>query len=264
MLDQVEGGLATRSEPAWGGIAGAVQAIGTDGFFTALLDCAKPLIRPDAAMVLHYRSAAPPAVLADELRPGERKYLYGDYLSGVYLLSPFYRAAMGCTAPAIGTLAGLAPEGFRRSEYFRAYFGRIGVKDMAGLFLPVERQGVFHLSYSRGAGEAAFGRAEIQAMGELLPVLAACLAKHLERSPQAVRAAADWRGSASDSLGHGLTAREREVMNAFLAGHSAKSIARSLAISVETVRVHRKHIYAKLGVASQAELFGRFLASVQS
>jgi DNA-binding CsgD family transcriptional regulator len=36
-------------------------------------------------------------------------------------------------------------------------------------------------------------------------------------------------------------------------------VARKLAISAETVKVHRKHIYAKLGIKSQSELFSLFL-----
>ena len=38
------------------------------------------------------------------------------------------------------------------------------------------------------------------------------------------------------------------------------SMARLLAISAETVKVHRRNLYAKLGIASQAELFSQFLA----
>ncbi|HCI2458441.1 TPA: helix-turn-helix transcriptional regulator, partial [Pseudomonas aeruginosa] len=44
-----------------------------------------------------------------------------------------------------------------------------------------------------------------------------------------------------------------------LSGCSSKEIARKLAISAETVKVHRKHMYGKLGIKSQSELFGLFL-----
>ena len=49
-----------------------------------------------------------------------------------------------------------------------------------------------------------------------------------------------------------------------LHGHSTKSIASRLGISVETVKLHRKHAYAKLEVSSQAELFYLFLDSLMS
>jgi len=56
-----------------------------------------------------------------------------------------------------------------------------------------------------------------------------------------------------------LTAREREIVALMLQGHSSRSIAEAVAISVGTVKNHRKNIYRKLAVHSQSELFARFL-----
>ena len=56
-----------------------------------------------------------------------------------------------------------------------------------------------------------------------------------------------------------LTGREADVTSLILRGHSSGSIGLNLGISVETVKVHRKHIYAKLKVSSQAELFVKLL-----
>ena len=50
-----------------------------------------------------------------------------------------------------------------------------------------------------------------------------------------------------------------EVALLLLSGCSNKEIARKLAISAETVKVHRKHMYSKLGIKSQSELFSLFL-----
>jgi len=58
-----------------------------------------------------------------------------------------------------------------------------------------------------------------------------------------------------------LTARELEISHLILSGFSAKSISAKLAISAETVKVHKKHLYAKLGVESQSALFSMFLHS---
>lgn len=51
----------------------------------------------------------------------------------------------------------------------------------------------------------------------------------------------------------GLTEREREVLDQIALGLSNKSIARTLDISHETVKVHLRHIFTKLGFASRAE-----------
>jgi DNA-binding CsgD family transcriptional regulator len=66
-----------------------------------------------------------------------------------------------------------------------------------------------------------------------------------------------------DAFGRGsLTRREREVGALVLRGHSSEAIARQLKIAPGTVKIHRKNIYAKLGIASQAELFSLFLSAL--
>ena len=62
----------------------------------------------------------------------------------------------------------------------------------------------------------------------------------------------------------GFRERETQVINLVLHGHSTKTVADKLSISMETVKLHRKHAYAKLEVSSQAELFYLFLDSVMS
>jgi len=50
-----------------------------------------------------------------------------------------------------------------------------------------------------------------------------------------------------------LTAREREVLQGLLAGHSNKQIAQLLGISLRTVEMHRGNMMDRLGAASLAE-----------
>ncbi|MNN87274.1 Transcriptional regulatory protein UhpA [compost metagenome] len=59
--------------------------------------------------------------------------------------------------------------------------------------------------------------------------------------------------------GDRLTEREREIAHLLLRGHSVKSSAKVLEISPETVRMHRKNLYTKLEISSQAELFALFI-----
>jgi two-component system NarL family response regulator len=53
-----------------------------------------------------------------------------------------------------------------------------------------------------------------------------------------------------------LTAREIEVMKLVAAGRRDKEIAVALAISANTVRVHIKNIFSKLGVSDRTEAMG--------
>ena len=59
-----------------------------------------------------------------------------------------------------------------------------------------------------------------------------------------------------------LSEREVEVARLILLGHSSKVIARMLGNSPETVKVFRKRIHTKLGLATSAELFSLFLAAL--
>lgn len=66
-------------------------------------------------------------------------------------------------------------------------------------------------------------------------------------------------------LGDGvLTAREGEVVALILKGHSARSIGHILGIEEGTLTNHKRNIYAKLAIRSQAQLFDRFLRSLPS
>lgn len=56
-----------------------------------------------------------------------------------------------------------------------------------------------------------------------------------------------------------LTRREREIVELLIRGFSPAHIAEALFISTSTVYKHIAHIYKKLGVSSQQELFVRLL-----
>jgi DNA-binding CsgD family transcriptional regulator len=240
-------------------LAKLVAAIGTPAFAEGLTDATAEPLKPDAAAFILFRSTAQPAVLVDRLMPAERGHLYGDYLSGVYLLSPFYRASLGLKQPRAARILDIAPEGFTQSEYHRRYFALIGVADMLGLLIPA-RDAVAFLSFSRVAGRPRFSTREMRTVTALLPVLAAAVARH-EAIAGSLGGPRSGRGPkpAPATFHKGLTARESEVVNLILEGHSARAVAERLRISLETVRVHRRNVYEKLGVSSQAELFHWFL-----
>lgn len=55
-----------------------------------------------------------------------------------------------------------------------------------------------------------------------------------------------------------LSARERDVLRALVAGRRVRDIARSLGISLHTARNHLKAVLRKLGAHSQSEVIERF------
>jgi DNA-binding NarL/FixJ family response regulator len=58
-----------------------------------------------------------------------------------------------------------------------------------------------------------------------------------------------------------LTQREREILELLAKGYANKEIAARLGGSIETVRVHVRHIYEKLHVHSRTEAAARYLDS---
>ena len=59
-----------------------------------------------------------------------------------------------------------------------------------------------------------------------------------------------------------ITPRETQVIAQVLEGHSSEAISKTLGISVGTVRIHRRNIYAKLNISSQQELFAIFFKKI--
>lgn len=63
----------------------------------------------------------------------------------------------------------------------------------------------------------------------------------------------DQKSSSSASLLDSLTQREREILTHLARGESNKAIARQLEISYDTVKLHVRHILAKLNLSSRVE-----------
>ena len=98
-------------------------------------------------------------------------------------------------------------------------------------------------------------------MGVLAPWLLAWMRQH--RQQQYPQQASEHSTPVERALEHfgsdTLSARELETARLVLRGNSSKAIAKRLDISQETVKVHRRNLYSKLGVSSQSELFSLFL-----
>ena len=97
-------------------------------------------------------------------------------------------------------------------------------------------------------------------MRDLAPVVEKALAKHhqivstTQSESAPVDASLHLESNIQYITGDLLTEREREIAGYLIRGFSSKACARELDISPATERVHRKNIYQKLGVHSQAGL----------
>jgi DNA-binding NarL/FixJ family response regulator len=101
----------------------------------------------------------------------------------------------------------------------------------------------FVLKHSAAAELVTAVRAALDGKTYLTPALAGDVLQAIRRGPAEV----------SDPAGR-LTPRQREILQLFAEGRSAKEIANTLAISARTVEFHKYQMMETLGVHNSAEL----------
>ncbi|MDH3282154.1 MAG: helix-turn-helix transcriptional regulator [Gammaproteobacteria bacterium] len=238
-----------------------VTALGEADFYARLAGFLRHRVANDSLVELAYHYHYAPQVLFDDLDPRDGAALYGRYFKGAYLLSPFYlRWRAAPQESALHRLKEIAPEGFFDSIYYTDYYGRSGLVDEMGFVVPTSSESAVLVSLGRTSQLEAYSRQERQRLHAVEPIVSSIVRRHwaLIAAPPKARLKkrlADALALFGSTL---LTEREQSVVQLMLRGHSSKSCARELGISPTTERVHRRHIYAKLGISSQAELFSLF------
>ncbi|MFP2769663.1 response regulator transcription factor [Oceanisphaera sp. KMM 10153] len=216
---------------------------------------------PDIDLVLcRLHRQGRPEILLHNLSLEQYAATLQPYCTGMYLLDPFYQYWLNHPAPSQVSLDQIAPEGFRRSEYFLTYYTELGLHDELMCFFSSHTE--WTLAFSFGFYQRPphlDGRLLTAQMNYLFPLLQALLERHRWKWQQQQQQQDERRqGLATFETGR-LSEREQEVAQLFLQGYSARAIADHLCISPGTVKNHRKHIYGKLGINSQAGLFQLFL-----
>jgi DNA-binding CsgD family transcriptional regulator len=188
------------------------------------------------------------------------------FVKGAFLLDPYYLAARDRRF-GVFRLRDLSPRGFRESEYYKTWYRNCGYQDECGYLLPIGEEGFVNIALGKTSPRASFTKRERAVLEAIYPTIETLCRQHWAGAgsePAAVNLRAQLH-NALESFGSSLlTERETQVINLVLHGHSTKTVAEKLSISVETVKLHRKHAYAKLEVRSQAELFYLFLDSLMS
>ena len=248
-------------------LASVVSAIGEAAFDRRLLSWLGRLVAFDSALVLLYAERQRPIVLVDALDNPGRENSVEHYLEGAYLLDPFYREASASNAARLLQLAEIVPENFSRSDYFETYYRNSAIRDEVNFLLPID-DGTYAIALERSVRGDGFSQDDLTKLSSLLPLVDALVRRHRsiiseKQVPEAPdrehlrleRVLADFGSDV-------LTPREQQVAGMMLRGYALAQIAERLDISSETVRVHRRHIYEKLGISSLAELFSSALAEL--
>ncbi len=241
-------------------LAAAIAALGTAGFCPALTAWLRSVMPCTFTVVFGYQGDSRPLEIHDDFPQARRKVFVSDYVEGPYLLDPFFLGAVRPVPPGLYRLRDLAPDRFYQGEYFRTYYMRTEIAEEIGYFAHLP--GDAHVVLSLMREEKVFSQPEFRRLSRISPIVTALMGQHWSGLAEifATRAArkAELTGQGLDRL----TPREREIVGYVLKGHSAEATGQALGIASGTVRIHRRNIYAKLGISSQRELFARFLASV--
>ena len=239
-------------------VAEIAAAQRSPGFVPVLLASVKRLVDFDFVMVFAYAGTARPLTLADTLDEPRHRIIAEDYADGPFLLDPFFRLVEEGTRSGCHRLHDVAPDHFRRSEYFRVHYSRTGIGEEIGVFFDLGAGLTGVTSFGRWDVSPPITRSDLDILRAMEPAIGALCAGHWSNLLHGARQArAAPPAGTSHPAFRALTVREREIVTMILRGHSTESIAILLGISPGTVKIHRKNIYRKVHVSTQAELFAK-------
>jgi DNA-binding CsgD family transcriptional regulator len=248
-------------------LAVLIPMVGTPKFPAELIKTLGMLVPVEDATILVYPRGDLPVL--EYFRVNERtgRTTLDRYLQGAFLLDPFYLAAQQEKRFGVFRLRDLSPTGFKDSEYYKNWYRNCGYQDECGYLFPLKGGGFVNVALGRTQLRSSFTKAHFSVLEDIAPAIETlCRAQWAEPANRGT--GTNLRAQlhkALDAFGSSLlTERESQVINLVLHGHSTKTVAEKLSISMETVKLHRKHAYAKLEVSSQAELFYLFLDALMS
>jgi DNA-binding CsgD family transcriptional regulator len=221
----------------------------------------------DHVVVFAYRGKERPIELYSSFDPDDHVVFVSLYQAGPYLLDPFYHAARE-RRHGVFRMRQLAPDRFFSSEYYRSYYVKTGLAEEVGFFVAPEEDVSVVLSLMRRQETGAFSPGEFALLQKALGFVAKLVACHWSslgaRFDEVKANRTTRRTNRSGEIETvwtklKLTAREATIMELVLQGHSSESIGLKLRISTGTVKVHRRNVYRKLGIASQTQLLSIYL-----
>lgn len=250
-------GLETIS---WHHAAGRlIDSLQSPLFWHRLCSVFQTYIEIDNWVAMRFEADRCPQVLAVCDADKASFELLEGYLQSAHLLDPFYIAmcdSQSVLPAGLVTLNDVAPDNFTRTEYYQRYFSLVVLNDEIQYIAPLSDSSWVSISFGRAK---RFRAAELQQLRICAPWVVALMRQRINYEPQSESLPRPWAAESVASRTAGLTAREWETMQLVLSGYSTKMIARRMNISAETVKVHRRHLYAKLKISSQSQLFSFFL-----
>jgi DNA-binding CsgD family transcriptional regulator len=225
-------------------------------------------VENNGSCLMAFHENRPPDILHHSMSTATAKHYLDRYLAGPYLLDPLYQLAISTRGPTACRFRDAIPDGFRSSEYYRQYYERTHLRDEMDFLI---RAGDATLVLVVGRFHKRYSKADVARLNSIAAIIFATMqniwknwngkSRERGRDRNLHRRLTRCLATFGDSQ---LTRRERQITQLLLRGHSAKSVARELRIAPGTVMVHKRNLFAKLGITSQYELFSQFIRELSN
>jgi DNA-binding CsgD family transcriptional regulator len=257
-----------------------IQSIGSVSFFQDFSAALEDISAFDGVLFFLYRPGDAPTLLASVGLDDAFQQGVDNFLDHTYLLNPVYQAFRTGISSDVYLMSEILPDGFSDLISAVEFEIKIDVRETIGYLTPgwpkhmIELMLLINLPDGSMVemtilrkSDLGYTQQEHQEIKQVFQIASASLRKHWELMNQ------DFSGHASrpsldssfDEFGaEVLTDREQEVVKLVLTGHSSESISLRLGTSVPTIKSHRRNIYTKMEIGSQAELFARFIQFLTS
>ena len=251
-----------------------IDSVDTEEFPVILVEALKSIADFDYSVSFAYHQNEKPICLYHTFSPAHRVVFVDDYLKGPYLLDPFFKACGRNVDSGLYRLRDIAPDRFYQSEYYRSYYIQTGLaEEICYTFYLLNGVAVV-ISLMRSGDSSRFSAREFRLLDSVAPIVISLAQRHWKNLPNNFEVEPSdlatgeqhkiIEETVSTLFSPRITPRETQVVAQVLEGHSSESIARSLGISVGTVRIHRRNIYGKLQISSQQELFSIFFQKIKT
>lgn len=260
-------------------IADVVTAIGSPELPEVLTSSISAIAEFEYSVIFGYPANHRPAFLYDGIGANHGKSSVPRYLREDHQNDPFYKACLSNIKSDLYRLSELSTTELSSSyevasaELFSPCIsGEPGfLSEEIGFIVRNSHGAYIILSLMRANSAPPFSATEFDALNQIKPVVLAVLARH-------------WEDLGSSNAGQGnaicvsdyvekavvnfetsvLTEREQEISGLMLRGYSSTWIAKHLGITRETVKTHRRNLYAKLHISSQSELMAHFIDTLST
>ena len=248
--------------------ANAIAAVGEPIFFQqifAAISAQIPIAYPQAWL---YHRDLPPKMLDHKIPKLAQSGQIDEYLEGPYREDPFFKISLSSPRNNCYRLSRLITADFENSSYYRDYYESTGTIDEAIFVTRLGDGSVVNVSMMRLADQGEFSDEEYNWLYSVSECVAELIQLHSRRQDfvesNLLTPGVDHHiQKGYETFGSSYVSdREQEVLELMLRGYGADTSAERLDISLETVRRHRKAIYRKLDVSSQADLFALFINTI--